>query len=110
MKSDGHRFETIQVHAGQTVGEDKARAVPIVASTSFLFDDTEHGANLFGLKEFGNIYSRIMNPTNDVFEKRLAALEGENIFPQSYNHAGTFMFIRREIPRTVRVIYSMYTR
>uniref|UniRef100_A0A7S3PQ65 O-acetylhomoserine aminocarboxypropyltransferase n=1 Tax=Aplanochytrium stocchinoi TaxID=215587 RepID=A0A7S3PQ65_9STRA len=71
-----HRFETMQVHAGQVVGETKARAVPIVASTSFLFDDTEHGARLFGLKEFGNIYSRIMNPTNDAFEKRIAALEG----------------------------------
>mmetsp|Transcript_8979 Transcript_8979/g.10271 ORF Transcript_8979/g.10271 Transcript_8979/m.10271 type:complete len:435 (-) Transcript_8979:582-1886(-) len=72
----GHRFETMQVHAGQDVGDTKARAVPIVASTSFLFDDTEHGARLFGLKEFGNIYSRIMNPTNDAFEKRVAALEG----------------------------------
>mmetsp|Transcript_11965 Transcript_11965/g.21362 ORF Transcript_11965/g.21362 Transcript_11965/m.21362 type:complete len:439 (-) Transcript_11965:72-1388(-) len=70
------RFETLQVHAGQVVGETKARAVPIVASTSFLFDNAEHGANLFGLREFGNIYSRIMNPTNDVFEKRIAALEG----------------------------------
>merc|ERR1711981_297522 len=49
---------------------------PIVASTSFLFKDTEHGAALFGLKEFGNIYTRIMNPTTDVFEKRVAALEG----------------------------------
>lgn len=66
MGESTHRFETMQVHAGQTVGDTKARAVPIVASTSFLFDDAEHGAKLFGLKEFGNIYSRIMNPTNDV--------------------------------------------
>ena len=52
------------------------RAVPIVASSSFVFNSTDHGAKLFSLKEFGNIYSRIMNPTNDVFEKRVAALEG----------------------------------
>lgn len=62
----GHRFETKQVHAGQVIGDNMARATPIVASTSFVFKDTEHGANLFGLKEFGNIYSRIMNPTTDV--------------------------------------------
>mmetsp|Transcript_19088 Transcript_19088/g.48261 ORF Transcript_19088/g.48261 Transcript_19088/m.48261 type:complete len:439 (-) Transcript_19088:102-1418(-) len=74
--SDGHRFETLQVHAGHEIDSSSARAVPIVASTSFVFKDTEHGARLFGLKEFGNIYSRIMNPTNDVFEKRVAALEG----------------------------------
>ena len=54
----------------------KSRAVPIYATTSYTFDDSAHGARLFGLKEFGNIYSRIMNPTVDVFEKRIAALEG----------------------------------
>lgn len=71
------RFETLQVHAGQepdpTTG---ARAVPIYQTTSYNFKDTEHAANLFGLKEFGNIYTRLMNPTSDVFEKRIAALEG----------------------------------
>ncbi|CAK9064825.1 Homocysteine synthase (O-acetylhomoserine sulfhydrylase) (OAH SHL) (OAH sulfhydrylase) [Durusdinium trenchii] len=71
-----HRFETLQVHAGHEIDSSKARAVPIVASSSFVFDDADHGARLFGLKEFGNIYSRIMNPTHDVFEKRVAALEG----------------------------------
>ena len=71
------RFETLQVHAGHEVDPtSKSRAVPIYQTTSYLFDNTEHAANLFGLKEFGNIYSRIMNPTNDVFEKRIAALEG----------------------------------
>lgn len=71
------RFETLQLHAGQEVDPaTKARAVPIYATTSFVFDDSAHGARLFGLKEFGNIYSRIMNPTVDVFEKRIAALEG----------------------------------
>ncbi|KAF2688615.1 O-acetylhomoserine ami [Lentithecium fluviatile CBS 122367] len=70
-------FETLQLHAGQ--GPDpatNARAVPIYQTTSFTFNDSAHGARLFGLKEFGNIYSRIMNPTVDVFEKRIAALEG----------------------------------
>ena len=72
-------YETKQVHAGQEPDPaTNARAVPIYASTSFVFKDTKHGANLFGLREFGNIYSRIMNPTNDVFEKRVAALEGGN--------------------------------
>ncbi len=71
------RFETLQLHAGQEVGQDtKSRAVPIYQTTSYVFDSSEHAAKLFGLKDFGNIYSRIMNPTNDVFEKRIAALEG----------------------------------
>ncbi|RDL38272.1 O-acetylhomoserine ami [Venustampulla echinocandica] len=70
-------FETLQLHAGQEPDSaTNARAVPIYATTSFTFNDSAHGARLFGLKEFGNIYSRIMNPTVDVFEKRLAALEG----------------------------------
>jgi O-acetylhomoserine/O-acetylserine sulfhydrylase len=70
-------FETLQLHAGQDPDPaTKARAVPIYATTSFVFNDSAHGARLFGLKEFGNIYSRIMNPTVDVFEKRVAALEG----------------------------------
>ena len=70
-------FTTLQVHAGQEPdATTNARAVPIYATSSFVFNDAKHGANLFGLKEFGNIYSRIMNPTCDVFEKRIAALEG----------------------------------
>lgn len=71
------RFETLQLHAGQEPdGSTNSRAVPIYQTTSYQFNDPEHAASLFGLKEFGNIYSRIMNPTNDVFEKRIAALEG----------------------------------
>src|ERR1700709_2078653 len=71
------KFETLQLHAGQEADPTTgARAVPIYQTTSFVFKNAEHGANLFALKEFGNIYSRIMNPTNDVFEKRIAALEG----------------------------------
>jgi O-acetylhomoserine (thiol)-lyase len=70
-------FETLQVHAGHTPDKDtNSRAVPIYQTSSFVFNDSEHGANLFALKEFGNIYTRIMNPTTDVFEKRIAALEG----------------------------------
>ncbi|KAH7366772.1 hypothetical protein B0T11DRAFT_274064 [Plectosphaerella cucumerina] len=70
-------FETLQLHAGQEPDPTtNSRAVPIYATTSFTFNDSAHGARLFGLKEFGNIYSRIMNPTVDVFEKRIAALEG----------------------------------
>ena len=71
------RFETLQLHAGQEIDPTTgARAVPIYQTTSYQFKDTTHAANLFGLKEFGNIYTRIMNPTTDVFEKRIAALEG----------------------------------
>ncbi len=71
------RFETLQLHAGQEVDPTTgSRAVPIYQTTSYVFKNSQHGANLFALKEFGNIYTRIMNPTSDVFEKRVAALEG----------------------------------
>ncbi len=71
------RFETLQVHAGQEPAPGtNSRAVPIHQTTSYTFDDTGHAARLFGLQEFGNIYTRIMNPTTDVFEQRVAALEG----------------------------------
>ncbi|HNA78879.1 MAG TPA: aminotransferase class I/II-fold pyridoxal phosphate-dependent enzyme, partial [Turneriella sp.] len=70
-------LETLGLHAGQTVDPTTgSRAVPLYQTTSYVFKDTEHAANLFGLKEFGNIYTRIMNPTTDVFEKRIAAIEG----------------------------------
>ncbi len=70
-------FETLQLHAGQEIDPTtKSRAVPIYQTTSYGFDNSEHAANLFGLRQFGNIYTRIMNPTTDVFEKRMAALEG----------------------------------
>jgi O-acetylhomoserine (thiol)-lyase len=71
------RPETLAIHAGQNVDPTtKARAVPIYATTSYVFDNADHAARLFGLQEFGNIYTRIMNPTTDVFEQRIAALEG----------------------------------
>ncbi|MCM3339083.1 homocysteine synthase [Paenibacillus sp. MER TA 81-3] len=70
-------FETLAVHAGQEVDPTTlSRAVPLYQTTSYAFKDTDHAADLFALKEFGNIYTRLMNPTTDVFEKRVAALEG----------------------------------
>ena len=70
-------FETLALHGGQEPdGTTNSRAVPIYQTTSYVFNDTDHAARLFGLKEFGNIYTRIMNPTTDVLEKRIAALEG----------------------------------
>jgi O-acetylhomoserine (thiol)-lyase len=77
MKQTTPGFDTIALHGGQKPDPTtKARAVPIYQTTSYVFDSAEHAANLFGLKEFGNIYTRIMNPTTDVFEQRVAALEG----------------------------------
>ncbi|QIH74805.1 aminotransferase class I/II-fold pyridoxal phosphate-dependent enzyme [Macrococcoides canis] len=75
--TNSFKFETIQVHAGHSVDSaSHSRAVPIYQTSSFVFDDTEHAANLFGLKEAGNIYSRLTNPTNAVLEERVAKLEG----------------------------------
>jgi len=75
--STTHKFETLQLHAGQEIDPTTgSRAVPLYQTTSYGFKNSEHGANLFALKEFGNIYTRLMNPTTDVFEKRIAALEG----------------------------------
>lgn len=77
MSATNLKFETLQLHAGQEVDPTTgSRAVPLYQTTSYVFNSAEHGANLFALKEFGNIYTRIMNPTTDVFEKRIAALEG----------------------------------
>jgi len=77
MGTSNLKFETLQVHAGQEVdGTTHSRAVPIYQTSSYVFEDAKDGADLFGLKKFGNIYTRLMNPTTDVFEKRIAALEG----------------------------------
>src|SRR5438445_5413368 len=83
MMSDNHQpdgvphFATLAVHGGQERDPaTKSRAVPIYQTTSYVFDDADHAARLFALQEFGNVYTRIMNPTTDVFEKRIAALEG----------------------------------
>jgi O-acetylhomoserine (thiol)-lyase len=77
MSIANYHFDTLQLHAGQEADPvTGSRAVPIHQTTSYVFRDSAHAANLFGLREFGNIYTRIMNPTTDVFEKRMAALEG----------------------------------
>jgi O-acetylhomoserine (thiol)-lyase len=77
MTAKNLKFETLQLHAGHEPDTTThSRAVPIYQTTSYQFDDADHAANLFALKEFGNIYTRIMNPTSDVFEQRIAALEG----------------------------------
>jgi O-acetylhomoserine (thiol)-lyase len=77
MAQENLHFDTLQLHAGQVVDPTtNARAVPIYQTSSYVFNNSDHAANLFGLKEFGNIYTRLMNPTTDVFEKRIAALEG----------------------------------
>lgn len=119
------KFETLQLHAGQEPDPATgSRAVPIYQTTSYQFDDTEHAATLFALKEFGNIYTRIMNPTNDVFENRVAALEGgvaavatasgqsaqfmtittiaqagDNIVSSSYLYGGTYNQFKVTLPR-----------
>ncbi|WP_413440720.1 O-acetylhomoserine aminocarboxypropyltransferase/cysteine synthase family protein [Synechococcus sp. MIT S1220] len=118
-------FETLQLHAGQSPDPStNARAVPIYQTSSYVFNDAEHGANLFGLKEFGNIYTRLMNPTTDVFEKRVAALEGgvaalatasgqsaqflaitncmkagDNFVSTSYLYGGTYNQFKVQFPR-----------
>jgi len=92
---DDWRFETKQLHAGQTVDPvTLSRGVPIYATTSYLFKDHTHGSNLFALKEFGYIYSRLHNPTTDVFENRIAALEGGVMaVATSSGHAAQFLAI-----------------
>lgn len=123
--SQSHRFETLQLHAGQSPDPaTNARAVPIYQTTSYVFNDSDHAANLFGLREFGNIYTRIMNPTTDVFEKRIAALEGgvaglatasgqaaeflsiinlaqagDNIVSTSHLYGGTYNLFKVTLPR-----------
>lgn len=123
--SNKHRFETLQLHAGHSPdAATNSRAVPIYQTTSYTFNDAEHAANLFALKEFGNIYTRIMNPTTDVFEKRIAVLEGgvaalavasgqaaetltiatiahagENIVSTSLLYGGTYNLFKVTLPR-----------
>lgn len=120
-----YKFETLQLHAGQAPDSaTNSRAVPIYQTSSYTFDDTEHAATLFALKDFGNIYTRIMNPTTDVFEKRVVALEGgvaavatssgqaaqflaiatiaqagDNIVSTSYLYGGTYNQFKVSLPR-----------
>ncbi len=125
LENKKYRYETLQLHAGQEPdAATNSRAVPIYQTTSYNFNDTKHAADLFALKEFGNIYTRIMNPTTDVFEKRVAALEGgvaalatssgqaaehlaittlaqagDNIVSSSYLYGGTYNLFKVTLPR-----------
>jgi len=124
-KQPNYRFETLQLHAGQQPDSaTNSRAVPLYQTTSFNFNNSEHAASLFGLQEFGNIYTRIMNPTTAVFEERIAALEGgaaalaassgqaaqflaistiaqagDNIVSTSYLYGGTYNQFKVTLPR-----------
>jgi len=95
MSQGSKHFETLQIHAGhEPDASSLSRAVPIYQTTSYVFNDSEHAANLFGLQEFGNIYTRINNPTTDVFEQRMAALEGGvAALGLSSGHAAQFVTI-----------------
>jgi O-acetylhomoserine (thiol)-lyase len=76
MSQNQYRFETLALHAGQTIDATQSRGVPVYRTSSYVFKSTQHGANLFALKELGNIYTRLMNPTTDVLEQRVTQLEG----------------------------------
>lgn len=105
-----YRFETLQVHAGHEVDKDtNSRAVPLYQTTSYTFNDAQHAADLFGLKAFGNIYTRIMNPTTDVFEKRIAALYGgAGALAVSSGHAAQFIAITNILQQGDNFISSPY--
>ena len=110
MSTSTPKFETLQVHAGHTPDQDTlSRAVPIYQTTSYVFKNVEHAANLFGLKEFGNIYTRLMNPTTDVFEKRIAALEGGvAALAVSSGHAAQFIAITNIAGSGDNIVTSPY--
>ncbi len=110
MSTSNKKFETLQIHAGHTPDSaTNARAVPIYQTTSYTFNSSEHGANLFALKEFGNIYSRIMNPTNDVFEQRIAALEGgAAALAVASGHAAQFLTFNTILKQGDNIVSSPY--
>lgn len=110
MSTNNKHFETLQIHAGHAPDSaTNSRAVPIYQTTSYTFNSSEHGANLFALKEFGNIYSRIMNPTNDVFEQRVAALEGGvAALAVSSGHAAQFLTFNSILRAGDNIVSSPY--
>lgn len=110
MKNNSQHFETLQIHAGHTPDSDThARAVPLYQTTSYTFDSSDHAADLFALKEFGNIYTRIMNPTTDAFEKRIAALEGGvGSLALSSGHAAQFIAISTLLGQGDNLVSSPY--
>lgn len=110
MKTENLKFETLQIHAGQEVDSaTQSRAVPIYQTTSYVFKNSEHGANLFALKEFGNIYTRLMNPTTDALEKRIAALEGGvAALVVSSGHAAQFIALNNIVQAGDNFVSSPY--
>ncbi|HKK62505.1 MAG TPA: O-acetylhomoserine aminocarboxypropyltransferase/cysteine synthase [Bacteroidales bacterium] len=110
MKTAFKHFETAQIHAGHQPDSDtNSRAVPIYQTTSYNFQNTKHAADLFALKEFGNIYTRIMNPTNEVFEKRMAALEGGvDALATSSGHAAQFIVFNSLLSPGKNIVSSPY--
>ncbi len=110
MSTQNYHYDTLQLHAGQEVDPTtKSRAVPIYQTTSFVFDNSAHAANLFGLKEFGNIYTRIMNPTTDVLEKRIAALEGgTNAVAVASGQAAQFIALTNILGQGDNLVSSSY--
>lgn len=110
MSLDYKHFETAQIHAGHEPDSDtNSRAVPIYQTTSYKFNDTKHAADLFALRAFGNIYTRLMNPTNDVFEKRIAALEGGvAALATASGHAAQFVVFNTLLTPGKNIVTSPY--
>jgi O-acetylhomoserine/O-acetylserine sulfhydrylase len=110
MADNNLHFETLQIHAGQVPDPaTNSRAVPIYQTTSYVFNDSEHAARLFGLKEMGNIYTRLMNPTTDVFEKRMAALEGGvAALATSSGHAAQFIALTNILQAGDNIVSTSY--
>src|SRR5919206_1669093 len=110
MKPKYPGFDTLALHAGQTPDPATgARAVPIYQTTSYVFKSSEHAANLFALKEFGNIYTRLMNPTTDVFEKRVAALEGGvGALAMASGQASQFIALQNMLQQGDNIVSSSY--
>ena len=110
MTTQKLNFETLQLHAGQQPDSaTNSRAVPIYQTSSYVFNDADHAANLFALKEFGNIYTRIMNPTSDVFEQRIAALEGGvAALSVSSGHAAQFQALTNILDIGDNIVSSPY--
>lgn len=110
MSDNKFHFDTLQVHAGQEVDSaTNSRAVPIYQTTSYTFNSSEHAANLFALKEAGNIYTRLSNPTSDVFEKRIAALEGGvGALAVASGHAAQFIAINNILKQGDNFVSSPY--
>ena len=104
MSDKKYRFETLQLHVGQEEADPvtDARAVPIYASTSFVFHNAQHAADRFGLRDAGNIYGRLTNPTQEVFEKRIASLEGGSAALAAASGAAVINYTFRSVKNNLR--------